>query len=148
MVGMLGRAVWSSSLQAALPEKFVYRKDFSRKDAKAQSATAFLKGFLCAFAPLREKYFFPGVFTLERFGGATLPTVSDRLRPARQSSDPQPTLSSERQSRLACCQYRPAPSSSDRFPERSRRAAACHIPTRRGRTRISLALLPSSSRAL
>jgi hypothetical protein len=31
--------------------------DFSRKDAKAQSATAFLKGFLCVFAPLREKYF-------------------------------------------------------------------------------------------
>jgi len=27
--------------------------------AKAQSAAAFLKGFLCAFAPLREKYFFP-----------------------------------------------------------------------------------------
>jgi hypothetical protein len=32
-------------------------KIFSRKGAKAQSATAFLKGFLCAFAPLREKYF-------------------------------------------------------------------------------------------
>ena len=27
-----------------------------RKGAKAQSATAFLGGFLCAFAPLREKY--------------------------------------------------------------------------------------------
>jgi hypothetical protein len=31
------------------------RKIFSRKGAKAQSATAFLKGFLCAFAPLRER---------------------------------------------------------------------------------------------
>jgi len=30
---------------------------FSRKGAKTQSAGAFLKGFLCAFAPLREKYF-------------------------------------------------------------------------------------------
>jgi hypothetical protein len=38
--------------------KVPYREDFSRKGAKAQSATAFLKGFLCAFAPLREKYFF------------------------------------------------------------------------------------------
>jgi len=28
---------------------------FSRKDAKAQSAAAFPEGFLCAFAPLREK---------------------------------------------------------------------------------------------
>jgi len=34
--------------------------DFPRKGAKAQSAAAFLKGFLCAFAPLREKYL-PGV---------------------------------------------------------------------------------------
>jgi hypothetical protein len=32
-------------------------KNFSRKGAKAQSATAFLIGFLCAFAPLREKFF-------------------------------------------------------------------------------------------
>src|SRR5215207_10459046 len=31
----------------------VYAEDLSRKGAKAQSATAFLKGFLCAFAPLR-----------------------------------------------------------------------------------------------
>jgi hypothetical protein len=30
------------------------KEDFSRKGAKAQSAAAFLKGFLCAFAPLRE----------------------------------------------------------------------------------------------
>jgi len=28
---------------------------FSRKGAKTQSAAAFLRGFLCAFAPLREK---------------------------------------------------------------------------------------------
>jgi hypothetical protein len=28
---------------------------FSRKGAKTQSAAAFLQGFLCAFAPLREK---------------------------------------------------------------------------------------------
>jgi hypothetical protein len=32
-----------------------FREDFSRKGAKAQSAAAFLNGFLCAFAPLREK---------------------------------------------------------------------------------------------
>ena len=35
----------------------VLTKSFSRKDAKAQSAAAFLKSFLCAFAPLREKFF-------------------------------------------------------------------------------------------
>jgi len=29
-------------------------EDFSRKGAKAQGAAAFLNGFLCAFAPLRE----------------------------------------------------------------------------------------------
>jgi hypothetical protein len=34
------------------------QKDLSRKDAKAQSAAAFLNGFLCAFAPLREKCFY------------------------------------------------------------------------------------------
>jgi hypothetical protein len=28
---------------------------FSRKGAKAQSAAAFLEGFLCVFAPLRER---------------------------------------------------------------------------------------------
>jgi hypothetical protein len=33
------------------------KKSFSRKGAKAQSAAAFPDGFLCAFAPLREKYF-------------------------------------------------------------------------------------------
>jgi hypothetical protein len=32
-------------------------QDFSRKGAKAQSAAAFSKDFLCAFAPLREKNF-------------------------------------------------------------------------------------------
>src|SRR5215204_4344182 len=31
----------------------IYPEDLSRKGAKAQSATAFLKSFLCAFAPLR-----------------------------------------------------------------------------------------------
>jgi hypothetical protein len=44
--------------QAALHEKYVYREDLSRKGAKAQSATAFIKGFLCAFAPLRENTLF------------------------------------------------------------------------------------------
>jgi phosphohistidine swiveling domain-containing protein len=33
------------------------KEDLSRKGAKAQSTTAFLKDFLCASAPLREKYF-------------------------------------------------------------------------------------------
>jgi hypothetical protein len=37
-------------LKQALHEKYVYREDLSRKGAKAQSAAAFLKGFLCAFA--------------------------------------------------------------------------------------------------
>src|SRR5215217_5495658 len=46
-------------MEPALHEKYLYREDLSRKGAKAQSAAAFLKGFLCAFAPLREKYFFP-----------------------------------------------------------------------------------------
>jgi hypothetical protein len=31
------------------------KRNFSRKGAKAQSAAAFLKSFLCAFAPLRER---------------------------------------------------------------------------------------------
>jgi hypothetical protein len=31
-------------------EKYLFREDFSRKGAKAQSAAALLKGFLCAFA--------------------------------------------------------------------------------------------------
>jgi hypothetical protein len=35
----------------------VNEKGFSRKDAKTQSAAALLRGFLCAFAPLREKFF-------------------------------------------------------------------------------------------
>jgi hypothetical protein len=32
---------------------------FSRKGAKTQSAAALPMAFLCAFAPLREKYFPP-----------------------------------------------------------------------------------------
>ncbi len=37
----------------ALPEKYLYREDLSRKGAKRYRASM---GFLCAFAPLREKY--------------------------------------------------------------------------------------------
>jgi len=37
-------------LELALHEKYLYREDLSRKGAKAQSAAALLKGFLCAFA--------------------------------------------------------------------------------------------------
>jgi hypothetical protein len=40
-----------------LPEKYAHKEDFSRKGAKTQSAAAFPRGFLCAFAPLREKFF-------------------------------------------------------------------------------------------
>jgi hypothetical protein len=46
----------SSKPKAALHEKYRDEEDLSRKGAKAQSATAFLTGFLCAFAPLRETY--------------------------------------------------------------------------------------------
>jgi hypothetical protein len=46
-----------ASVQGALHESSSTQK-ISRKGAKAQSATAFLKGFLCAFAPLRENIFF------------------------------------------------------------------------------------------
>jgi hypothetical protein len=42
----------------ALPEKSGFFENGSRKGAKAQSATAFPKGFLCALASLREKIFF------------------------------------------------------------------------------------------
>jgi hypothetical protein len=35
---------------------FYGQEDFSRKGAKTQSAAAFLKVFLCAFAPLRENF--------------------------------------------------------------------------------------------
>ena len=34
-----------------------FKKIFHAKAQRAQSAAAFLKGFLCAFAPLREKFF-------------------------------------------------------------------------------------------
>jgi hypothetical protein len=33
----------------------IFERSFSRKGAKTQSAAAFPKDFLCAFAPLREK---------------------------------------------------------------------------------------------
>jgi hypothetical protein len=51
-------------LEVALHKQSSFSDDFSRKGAKAQSATAFLRVFfaplrLCAFVPLREKYFLP-----------------------------------------------------------------------------------------
>jgi hypothetical protein len=45
--------------------KSIHKKISHEKDAKAQSAAAFLKAFslrLCAFAPLREKYFFTQMY--------------------------------------------------------------------------------------
>ncbi len=39
-------------------EQYPHEEDFSRKGAKTQSAAAFTRSFLCAFAPLREKSFF------------------------------------------------------------------------------------------
>jgi hypothetical protein len=36
-------------------EKLFYAGGFPRRGAKTQSAAAFLRGFLCVFAPLREK---------------------------------------------------------------------------------------------
>jgi hypothetical protein len=41
----------------ALHKNCFMPEGFSRKGAKAQSAAAFLRVFLCAFAPLREKCF-------------------------------------------------------------------------------------------
>jgi hypothetical protein len=41
-----------------LPELDVHEEGFSSEGAKTLSAAAFLRGLLCAFAPLREKYFF------------------------------------------------------------------------------------------
>jgi hypothetical protein len=41
-----------------LAEEYPHEKDYSRKDAKTQSAAAFTRRFLCVFAPLREKCFF------------------------------------------------------------------------------------------
>ncbi|HEX5602960.1 MAG TPA: hypothetical protein VFX63_10440 [Pyrinomonadaceae bacterium] len=38
-------------------EEYLYRKNFSRSGAAAQRAAAYRKGFRCAVAPLREKYF-------------------------------------------------------------------------------------------
>jgi hypothetical protein len=40
-----------------LLEKYAHKENFSRKGAKTQSAAAFLRGPLCAFASLREKIF-------------------------------------------------------------------------------------------
>ncbi len=54
--------MWNSFLlEAAFAGKYLHREDLSRKGAKAQRRKALRvsKGFLCAFAPLREKYFFP-----------------------------------------------------------------------------------------
>jgi hypothetical protein len=49
------RQLWD---QIGFAQKVPYAgEDFSRKGAKAQSAAAFSKDFLCAFAPLREKNF-------------------------------------------------------------------------------------------
>jgi membrane fusion protein (multidrug efflux system) len=45
--------------QRLRPGMSVIAKIFSRKGAKAQSATAFREVFLCAFAPLRENMFLP-----------------------------------------------------------------------------------------
>jgi len=42
-----------------LPEEYQYRKNFSRNGATAQRVAAYRKGFRCALAPLREKYFRP-----------------------------------------------------------------------------------------
>jgi hypothetical protein len=42
-------------VKARLNEKYAAEEILSRKGAKAQSATAILKGSLCAFAPLRER---------------------------------------------------------------------------------------------
>jgi hypothetical protein len=40
-----------------LPEDYGYREDFSRSGATTQRAAAFPGSFLCAVAPLREKFF-------------------------------------------------------------------------------------------
>ncbi len=61
------RVIWAEYIAAILllsapslqSAQVRVEEDLSRKGAKAQSATAFLRGFLCGFAPLREKYFFP-----------------------------------------------------------------------------------------
>ena len=47
-----------------MPENYLYGEDFSRKGARSQSAAAFPGGFLCAFAPLRGKYFIPLLLVL------------------------------------------------------------------------------------
>ncbi len=46
------------SICQPVSQKVFCGEDFSPKGAKTQSAAAF-KSFLCAFAPLREKYLFP-----------------------------------------------------------------------------------------
>jgi hypothetical protein len=48
-------AVNRLAFRKGFAQKVLCGEDFSRKGAKAQSAAAFLRGFLCAFAPLREK---------------------------------------------------------------------------------------------
>ena len=46
-------------LGSALHKNSSCGKDFSRKGATTQSTAVFLMAFLCAFASLREKSFFP-----------------------------------------------------------------------------------------
>jgi signal transduction histidine kinase len=53
---MRAHAHWQRvTLTLGFAQKVLCGKVFSRKGAKAQSAAAFLRGLLCAFAPLREK---------------------------------------------------------------------------------------------
>jgi len=56
---------------------YAHEEDYSRKGAKTQSAAAFRRGFLCAFAPLREKIFFIPLLLL--------------LCPAISAQEPSPT---------------------------------------------------------
>jgi hypothetical protein len=65
-----------------LAEEYLHEEDFSRKGAKTQSAAALRRGFLCAFAPLRETFFRPlSVLLLLLF----VPAVN------AQETQPQPT---------------------------------------------------------
>src|SRR5580765_3311547 len=80
-----------------------------------------------------------GFVNREQSSDATLPTVSDLLRPAHQSSNPEPTQFSETPSRREYFRSAPAPSACVRCPTRCRRGVEFRRPARPGKNRIARA---------
>ncbi|HET9526525.1 MAG TPA: hypothetical protein VFO99_10175 [Pyrinomonadaceae bacterium] len=61
------------SFELALHEKYIFLKELSRKGAKGQSGYRVFKGFVCAFASLRETIF--STVVLKRLLGLFVQTL-------------------------------------------------------------------------